>query len=149
MAMQKRFRVEHGEVFPAGAFLKGSVEPVADFNAGKREDGSRPQQVDRDTGLLLWQATVLDADEEAGKRETALTVKFAARVQPVPPENPTSFPWTPVEFIGLTALAYVDDSGNRPRIAWSFRAEGMVAPTAGRRSARPRAWAGSAGKDAA
>ena len=128
MAMRKRFRVEHGEVFPMGAFLKGSVEPVADFNAGKREDGSRPQQVDRDTGLLLWQAVVLDADEEAGKRETALTVKFAAKVQPVPPENPTSFPWTPVEFTGLTALAYVDDAGNRPRIAWSFRAEGMVAP---------------------
>lgn len=136
MAMQKRFRVEHGEVFPAGAFLKGAVEPVADFNAGKREDGSRPQQVDRDTGLLLWQAVVLDADEEAGKRETALTVKFAAKVQPVPPANPTSFPWTPVEFVGLTALAYVDDSGNRPRIAWSFRAEDIVTP-------RPR----SMGKD--
>ena len=101
MAMQKRFRVAHGEVFPAGAFLKGAVEPVADFNAGKREDGSRPQQVDRDTGLLLWQAVVLDADEEAGKKDTALTVKFAAKVQPVPPANPTSFPWTPVEFVWL------------------------------------------------
>ena len=41
--MQKRFRVKHGDVFPTGAFLKGAVEPVADFNAGKREDGSRPQ----------------------------------------------------------------------------------------------------------
>jgi len=100
-------------LFPAGAFLKGAVEPVADFNALKREDGSRPQQVDRDTGLLLWQAVVLDADEEAGKKDTALTVKFAAKVQPVPPHNATSFPWTPVEFTGLTALAYVDDSGNR------------------------------------
>ena len=139
MAMQKRFKVDHNEVFPVGAFLKGSVEPVADFDAARREDGSRPQQVDRDTGLLLWQAVVLDADEEAGKRDTALTVKFAAKVRPVPPGNPTSFPWTPVEFTGLTALAYVDDSGNRPRIAWSFRAEGMVAPASGR----------SVGKDAA
>ena len=86
---------------------------------------------------------MLDADEEAGKRETALTVKFAARVQPVPPPNPTSFPWTPVEFVGLTALAYVDDSGNRPRIAWSFRAEGMIAPVA------TKNLIGSAGKDAA
>ena len=117
MAMQKRFRVRHGDVFPQGGFLKGSVEAVADFNASKREDGSRPQQVDKDSGLLLWQATVLDADEDAGKRETALTVKFAAKVQPVPPENTTGFPWTPVEFTGLTALPYVDDSGNRPRIA--------------------------------
>lgn len=155
MAMQRRFKVEHGEVFPQGAFLKGSVEPVADFDAGKREDGSRPQQVDRDTGLLLWQAVVLDADEDAGKRDTALSVKFAAKVQPVPPENTTGFPWTPVEFTGLTALAYVDDSGTRPRVAWSFRAQGMVAPDTSRvpaTSSASNSGDGSAiraGKDAA
>jgi hypothetical protein len=128
MAMQKRFTVQHSDVFPAGAFLKGAVEPVFDFNAPKREDGSRPQQVDKESGLLLWQAIVLDADEEVGKRDTAITVKFAAKVRPVPPENKTPFPWTPVEFVGLSALPYVDDSGNRGRIAWSFRAEGMVEP---------------------
>jgi hypothetical protein len=132
MAMQKRFKVAHGDVFPAGAFLKngmnGPVEPVFDFDAPKREDGSRPQQVDKETGLLVWQAVVLDADEEAGKRETAVTVKFLGKVRPVPPENKTQFPWTPVEFTGLTALAWIDDNGLRPRIAWSFRAEGMVEP---------------------
>jgi len=135
MAMQKRMRVAHEDVFPAGAFLKGAVEPVSDFNAAQRDDGSRPQQVDKDTGLLLWQATVLDADEEAGKRETALSVKFAAKVRPVPPENKTPFPWTPVEFTGLTVLAWVDESGSRPRVAWSFRAEGMVEPSAKARQA--------------
>lgn len=128
MAMQRRIRVAHQDVFPSGAFLKGVVEPVMDFNAAKREDGSRPQQVDKDTGLLLWQATVLDADEEAGRKETAVSVKFAAKVQPVPPENKSGFPWTPVEFVGLTALPYVDDNGARPRLAWSFRAEAMAAP---------------------
>lgn len=128
MTMQRRVKVAHGDVFPAGAFLKGAVEPVADFNAARREDGSRPQQVDKDTGLLLWQAVVLDADEEATKKDTALTVKFAAKQQPVPPSNKSGMPWTPVEFVGLTALPYVDDNGNRPRLAWSFRAEGMVAP---------------------
>jgi hypothetical protein len=130
MAMQKRMRVQHNDVFPKGAYLKGEVEPVFDFNVEKRADGSRPQQTDKDTGLLVWQAVVLDADEEASKKETALTVKFLGKVRPVPPENKTPFPWTPVEFTGLTALAYVDDSGNRPRIAWSFRAEGMTAPSA-------------------
>ena len=70
MAMQRRIKVAHGDVFPAGAFLKGAVEPVADFNASPREDGSRPQQVDKDTGLLMWQATVLDADEEASRKDT-------------------------------------------------------------------------------
>jgi len=129
MAMQKRMKVAHEDVFPMGAFLKGAVEPVADFNAPQREDGSRPQQVDKESGLLLWQATVLDADEEAGKRETALSVKFAAKVRPVPPENKTPFPWTPVEFTGLTVLAWVDESGSRPRVAWSFRAEGMTEPS--------------------
>ena len=83
----------------------------------------------------MWQATVLDADEEAGKKDTAVSVKFVAKQQPVPPENKTPFPWTPVEFNGLTALAWIDDNGPRPRIAWSFRAEEMVAP--------PRADAGS------
>ncbi|HYN30669.1 MAG TPA: hypothetical protein VES95_12510 [Dermatophilaceae bacterium] len=49
----------------------------------------------------------------------------------MPPENKSGFPWTPVEFVGLTALAWIDDNGNRPRLAWSFRAEGMVAPGSG------------------
>lgn len=62
MALQRRMKVAHHEVFPAGAFLKGAVEPVSDFNASPREDGARPQQVDKDTSLLLWQVTVLDAD---------------------------------------------------------------------------------------
>lgn len=147
MAMQRRIKVQHDDVFPAGAFLKGSVEPVADFNAEKRADGSRPQQKDKDTGLLVWQVTTLDADEEASKKETALTVKFVAPHQPVPPENKTPFPWTPVEFVGLTALPYVDDNGNRPRLAWSFRAEAMVAP--GQSSAVGASASRAAGKDAA
>ena len=137
MAMQKRFSVEHRDVFGNGAFLKGAVEPVMDFNAAKRDDGSRPQQVDKESGLLMWQAIVLDADEEAGKKDTAVTVKFLGKVRPVPPENKTQFPWTPVEFTGLTALPYVDESGNRGRIAWSFRAEGMVEP--GTTKAAPKA----------
>lgn len=128
MAMQRRMKVAHDEVFPAGAFLKGAVELVADFSASPWEDGSRPQQLDKDTGLLLWQVTVLDADEEASRKETALSVKFAAKQQPVPPENKSGMPWTPVEFVGLTALAWIDDSGPRPRLAWSFRAGGWSRP---------------------
>src|SRR5437588_2320515 len=101
MAIKKRIQLRHEEVFPAGAFLKGEVQAVADFNAEPRSDGSRPQQVDAETGLLVWQATVLDADEDAGKRDTAVTVKFLAKVQPVPPANTSGTPWTLVEFTGL------------------------------------------------
>jgi len=150
MAMQKRFPVEHSNVFPKGAYLKGEVSPVADFNGEKRADGSRPQQLDKDTGLPLWQVMVLDADEDATKKETAVTVKIAAKVQPVPPANESGFPWTPVEFVGLTALPYVDDSGNRPRIAWSFRAEDLCAPGKAGTPSAARPDAGKqAGKEAA
>jgi hypothetical protein len=127
--MQRRFKVGFGDVFPNGAFLKGGVEPVLDFNPEKRSDGSRPQQVDQETGLLVWQVVVLDADEQAGKRDTAVTIKLLAKVQPGPPENKTPFPWTPVEFTGLSALPYIEETAmGRGRIAWSFRAESMVAP---------------------
>lgn len=145
--MQRRIQVRHVDVFPAGAFMKGAVEPVDDFDAAPRKDGSRPQQVDRDTGLLLWQATVIDADVEASKRDTAVSVKFAARVRPVPPENTSGGPWTPVVFTGLTALAWIDDSGMRPRIAWSYRAEGIEAP--GGTGRAPSAGAGAGAKGAA
>lgn len=136
MAIQGRLRIDHGVMFPRGSYLK-TVEPVIDFNGPKRPDGSRPQQTDKETGRLMWQAVVLDADDQAGRRETALLVKFAADVQPVPPHNDTPFPWTPVEFVGLSVLPYVDDSGSRPRIAWSLRAEGMIAPGEARKTTTP------------
>lgn len=137
MAIQRRFKIEHSAVFPNGAWLKGAVEPVFDFSADKREDGSRPQMSDKETGLLVWQAVVLDADEAAGKKDTAITVKFLAKVRPVPPENKTAFPWTPIEFVGLEATPWVDDSGSRPRLSWSFRAEDMIEPSQTKSSNTP------------
>lgn len=134
MAIQKRFPVQHSDVFPAGAWLVGAVEPVTDFNAPARPDGTRPQQLDKDSGLPLWAVPVLDADEQAGKREKTITVKIAATHQPVPPANDTGLPFTPVEFVGLTALPWVDDAGNRPRIAWSYKAAALAAPGAGRKA---------------
>lgn len=137
MAIQRRFEVQHGAVFPAGAWLVGGVEPVADFQAPALPGGARPQQVDKDTQLPLWQVQVVDADEEAGKRDKTVSVKLVSKYQPTTPENKTGLPFTPVEFVGLTALPYVDDSGQRveggriqgrARIAWSFRAEGLTAP---------------------
>jgi hypothetical protein len=128
MAIARRFSISHETAFPNGAFLRGLVEPVVDFQAEQRSDGSRPQQRDKESGLPLWQCTVIDADQDAGRREIGVSVKFAAEVQPVPPKNTSPLPWTPVEFIGLTALPYVDDSGHRPRIAWSFRAHGFATP---------------------
>lgn len=128
MAVQRRIKLGHADVFPSGAFVKGVVEPVMDFNGEKRPDGSRPQAFDKETQIPVWQVIVLDADDEAGKRETALTIRFVSATAPTMPVNDTPFPWTPVEFVGLTGLPYVDDNGNRPRLAWSFRADGMTTP---------------------
>lgn len=135
MAMQRRFAVNHSDVFPAGVEMKGEVAPVADFNAPKREDGSRPQQLDKETGLPLWQVVVTDRDEEAGKNEAGVSVKIAARVQPVPPSpvevtvpGMGTMTMRFIEFVGLTALPYVDDNGNRPRLAWSYKADDICAP---------------------
>jgi hypothetical protein len=130
MAIQRRISVRHRDVFPAGAFLVSEVEPVLDFQAAVRPDGSRPQKTDPDTGLLVWSVQVLDADEAAGKRDKTVSVKLLGPHQPVPPKNDTPFPFRPVEFAGLTALPYVDETGARARIAWSFRAEAMTAPAA-------------------
>lgn len=128
MAVSRRMEVVFGSVFPAGAYLVGDVEPVQDYKQEKRPDGSRPQQVDPDTGELIWTVPVLDADPEARKNEKTINVKISARQQPVPPANPDGLPFIPVEFEGLTLTPWVDDNGQFPRLAWSYRAKGMTAP---------------------
>lgn len=129
MAIQRRIRMQHNDVFPFGAYVVDEFEPVLDFQANPRPDGSKPQAVDPENGLPVWQTTVIDADPEAGKKNKSITVKVSAPVQPVPPENKSNTPFTIVEFSGLTATAWIDDSNKeRPRIAWSIRAMGIHAP---------------------
>ena len=120
MAIARRFKISHHEVFPHGAFIVAPVAPVLDFDQSTRD--VKVQQVDKDTGELIWSIDVLDADPEAPRKSKTVSIKILAKVQPVPPANDSNSPFTPVEFDGLTALAYIDDNGNRPRIAWSFRA---------------------------
>lgn len=129
MAVSRRMEVVFGSVFPAGAYLVGDVEPVMDFQQEKRADGTRPQQMDPETGELIWTVPVLDADPEARKNEKTINVKISARQQPVPPANTGDLPFVPVEFEGLTVTPWIDDNGQRPRLAWSYRAKGMSAPS--------------------
>ena len=126
MAIARRFKISHDEVFPFGAYLVGEVGPVFDFEKSSKD--VKVQQVDKDSGLLLWSVEVLDADPEAGKKSKTVTVKIAARVQPVPPEALPGLPFRPVTFQGLSALPYIDDAGKFSRIVWSFKAEAMTAP---------------------
>jgi hypothetical protein len=86
------------------------------------------QAVDRDTGELVWTVDVVDADPEA--RERTVRVKVLGSVQPVPPAAMEGAPFRPVEFEGLTATPYVATmASGRGRLAWSFRATGMRAPS--------------------
>lgn len=131
MAIAKRFSITHDTVFPHGAYLVSEVSPVADFERSTREQ--RVQQVDKDSGLLLWQVDVLDADPEAPRASKTMSVKIAAKHQPVPPAPSAGMPFTAVEFTGLTVLAYVDYTGgkdrdgrDRARVAWSLRATGFA-----------------------
>lgn len=130
MAVARRMPVSFPTVFPAGAYLVGPPEAVADFDAPKREDGTRPQARDKETSQLVWSVPVLDADPEAGKKDKTVSVKVLADHHPVMPENTSGFPFTPIEFEGLMLTPYVDENGPRPRLAWSIRATGIIAPKA-------------------
>lgn len=141
MAMPRNLPVEFKVAFPHGAYLVSEVVPVTDFNLSTAE--KKIQQIDKDTSLPMWAVEVVDADPEAKKAFRTVSVKFAAKVQPVPPANDGTSPFTPVVFEGLTALAYIDEVGeNFRRIAWSFRADSMNGP--GGRAGKPSAGDGKA-----
>ena len=125
MAIGRHIPVNMDQVFPAGAYAVGGVEQVIDFDASTPEQ--RVQAHDRDSGLPLWAVSVFDADPDA--RAKVVRVKIASRTPPVLPQAPAGSPFPAVSFDGLTATAYVDTSGSRPRLAWSFRATAVRAAT--------------------
>lgn len=125
-----RFTVEFGEVFPLGAFVLG-VEASMAFSA--EPNAPKVQERDKETNQLVWVVRALDANEEAARFGAEFKVKIIAPHQPVPPAKLAGFPFSPVEFEGLTVTPYANNKG---RIAYSFRASGMRAPGgAGRKSA--------------
>jgi hypothetical protein len=126
MAISGAIPMEHGFVWNFGTFMVGDVQPMRDFDRSTKDQAV--QAVDRDTGLLVWTVDVVDADPEA--RERTVRVKLLAAVQPVPPAAVEGMPFRPVEFEGLTATPYVATTASgRSRLAWSFKATGMRAPT--------------------
>lgn len=137
MAVARKLKLGHDEVFPHGAYIVSEVTPVVDFDRSTREN--KVQQIDVDTGLPMWSIDVIDADPEARKKDRTVSVKMLAKVQPVPPANDGTSPFTSVVFENLTATLWVDSSKCRPpeegrshrcaaQAAWSLRADGMAAP---------------------
>ncbi len=128
MAVPRRIPVAFGVVFPVGAFVVG-VDPVNDFDK-VRAGVADAQQRDEETGDLVWQVKVIDADPAA--RSNELKIRMTAAVQPVPPDLLPGTPFRPVEFDGLSLTPYIDRRNTeRPKIAYSLRASDMRAPGAG------------------
>ena len=124
--------VHHDVAFPYGAALITKPEPVYSFEQGKRGE----QQMDKDTGLPIYEATVVDNDEEVRGAAKTMKVKILSAVQPVPPNGVAGLPAgmyvAPVEFEGLTAKPYVQEyMEGRHRVAWSLSARGLHAPSPG------------------
>ena len=144
MALSRRMSVTHDEVFPFGAYLIGEVTSISDYDRSTKDN--KVQAIDKDTGLPLWSVDVLDADPEARRASKTVSIKFATKVQPVPPANDAGTPFTPVVFEELTALPYVEKVGeNFTRIAWSMRAGSMLsAKQAAKSSASGSTSSGSA-----
>ena len=122
MAIQGALPVAFAVVFPHGAFALG-VEAITDFET------KRPQ-MDKDTGLPLWAVDVIDADPEARGKAKSVKVKVAAEVCPTLPDEVPGLPFRPIEFESMAVMPYVDDSGRRPRVAYSLRARGVQSPGA-------------------
>jgi hypothetical protein len=121
-----RFPARFGDVFPMGCFVLG-IEPAMEFSDDPK--APRRQERDKETNLLLWTVRALDANEEVARFGAELKVKVAAEVQPVPPAKVNGFPFPAVEFEDLTITPY---AGRNGRVAYSFRATGLRAPTVGR-----------------
>lgn len=125
MAINGRFRVSMEDVFAHGAYVVSEVVATRDFDKSTKDRAV--QATDKDSGLPVWDVQMMDADPAANKRQKTVTVKIAASHQPVPP-SAGGLPFAAVEFDGLTVTPYIDESGGRPRVAYSIRARDMDAP---------------------
>jgi hypothetical protein len=115
--------VRFEQVFPFGAFLNSDVEPVFEFENGKKG----AQKLHPVTGEPVWEVTVIDGDRSLKGAQQVAKVKIAAKYQPVPPANESAGPFTPVEFVEMTATPYLADGANgRSKLAWSYMARDIV-----------------------
>jgi hypothetical protein len=127
--MGHRFSVSFDEMFAQGLYLVGEIVPVTEYQSQEDRARNRPvrPRTDEATGLPLFRGTF--ADPSAVKdREKSITVEFAAKVQPVPPEQVAGMPFRPVVLEGLTVQPRAETSGQAKWITWTVRATGMHAP---------------------
>ncbi len=117
--------------FPHGALALG-VEPITDFDKrGQADDQAR----DKDTGERLWAVTLMDLDPMAARfNRDRIKVKIAASVAPVLPDSAVPGYPPAVELVNLVLVPWVDDRRCKnpgkcgARLAYSMRADGVIAP---------------------
>jgi hypothetical protein len=136
MVMPRKVPVDFDLVFPFGAYAVGEVKRVKDYDRSTAEVPA--YATDPDTELPVWTVDVVDADPEAKKSNRTVSVKVAARVQPVLPEAAEGMPFRPIEFEKMTATAYIEETDNFSRLAWSFRAGSLREPSRGVKPAAPK-----------
>ena len=131
--MQRRIGIKQFEHFTHPLLLVGEVEPRRGFDKSTRDNPV--QEVDKESGVRVWEAEVVNTDPEARKADRSFTVKIVAERQPVPPESADASGMRPVVFAHLEAMPWLDDrmcSGKdqphrcRAKIAWSYRASGFA-----------------------
>ena len=119
-----RFGVKFGDVFSHGCYAVSGVDQANDFNQSTK-DNKVPAK-DKATGLPVWNVQVVDADPEVKGQAKTVTIKVCAQHQPVLPDA-NGLPFVQVEFTGMTVTPYVDSKTGR--LAYSYRADGVQAPT--------------------
>lgn len=124
----KRFEVPFDEAFPEGLYLVGEITPLTEYQSQEDRARNRPvrPRTDEATGLNLYRGTFADPSAEKD-REKSITVEFAAKVQPVPPEAIPGLPFRPVVLEGLTVQPRAEAVGQAKWITWVYRATGMRA----------------------
>ncbi|GGT00107.1 hypothetical protein GCM10010156_67770 [Planobispora rosea] len=125
-----RFPVRFEDVFPAGcALVPDSIVQAEDYD---EKTGKRTPAKDKVTQGRVWQCRVMDLDPDLGAKSREVAVKILAEVQPVPP---TGGMFEQIEFIDMTATPYLNDKTKR--LAYSFRAAGMVKPNGFKAASAP------------
>jgi hypothetical protein len=127
MGVQTPIPVHFEQVFPEGAYVTGSVEPIMAYD---KTTGAKIGQAKHPvTGDLMWEVTVHDADQTVKGAAKSVKVKIAAPYQPVPPAAADGYPFAPVEFQHMSITPYVVEvMTGRYKVAYSLQAMGMAEP---------------------
>lgn len=143
MAMPRTFSVDFGLAFPDGVVATDEVSPAPDFSVEVPRGAERPQAVDEETGLPVWQVQVMDLQQGVSKNDKTQTVKILSATKPELPGGFNEYNMCPVELVNLEVSPYGSVGGMKgsPKafLNWSFRCRGLKKPVARRSSSKSAA----------